>query len=560
MSGVKSSGGARATSDDRGRGHVDNDSAISAGEVMEVSADKIALIEISPSREQKRLAVAVTIALFAAALVIIPNGSTPFARIDAFVPMADAILLVLDLVAATLLMAQASVIQSRALIALGSSYVFTAVMIVAHALTFPGAFSPRGLLGGGLNTTVWIVFFWTAGLPLGVLAYAILRRMDATAPTGLRSPSQAISLAICASGALAIALCAFASLAQGLLPSLMRNRLQWNLGPVLVAYGLIAMLLAAAMLMVWRLKRSLLDIWLLVALVALLAQMVVDVAAEGRFTLAWYFSRLMGLLEHLLVVLVLLAETSRMYTRSALSLIALKRERESRMTSMYAVASAMAHEVRQPLTGMALHARAAIERLGKPRPNREAIAKTLIAIVEDSHRASDVVVSIRDVLAHETGDRTEFDLNDLVRETVSRMERQLAAQNISVTLALTEPLPLIRANRVQMQEVLVNLITNSIDSLRHIRRRHRRNITIRSSSSGYEKVLLEVTDSGPGPKADQITRMFEPFFTTKEKGTGLGLALCRSIVEAHEGLLWATTEKDAGIAFHLQLPNSMTVQ
>jgi signal transduction histidine kinase len=521
-----------------------------------VSHDKIALIEIPPSRQQIRLALTAAIVLCAATLLIVPYGARPLARTTAFVPMADAILLVGDLVAATLLFAQASVLASRALIALASGFVFTAVIVAAHALTFPGSFTATGLLGAGPDTTVWIVFLWTAGFPLAVCAYALLKRMDAKASKRVRQPFRAIKLAICATVTLAVALCAFATFDQRQLPPLMINNVNWDLGPVLATYGVIAVLIAVAMVMVWRQERSVLDMWLLVALFSLLLQMVLNVAAVGRFTLAWYFSRGVGLFEHLLVVLVLLAETSRMYTQSALSLIALKRERESRLMSMYAVATAMAHEVRQPLTGVALQAAAAIARLDKRRPDRAAIAKTLTAIVEDSHRASEVIASIRDVFAHQSGQRTELDLNELVRETLSLMQRELSAQKISLNLALHEPPPFIFVDRVQLQEVLVNLVTNAIESLGQIQVRQRK-MLIQSSLPDHENVLLEISDSGLGIEAEQMARMFEAFFTTKKHGTGMGLALCRSIVEAHGGRLWATPREDSGITLHLQLPNSV---
>ena len=146
---------------------------------------------------------------------------------------------------------------------------------------------------------------------------------------------------------------------------------------------------------------------------------------------------------------------------------------------------------------------------------------------------------------------TEFSLNELVRETAALMDRELAGGKVSVQLALDETLPPVRADRVQMQRVLVNLMTNAIESLGAIRRRGRR-IAIRSAALDGA-VLLEVSDNGTGITPEEMPHIFDAFFTTKATGTGLGLSLCRTIVEEHGGRLWASQEPN-GATFHLQLP------
>ena len=133
------------------------------------------------------------------------------------------------------------------------------------------------------------------------------------------------------------------------------------------------------------------------------------------------------------------------------------------------------------------------------------------------------------------------------------LHRELAAHRISLQLALYEALPSIVANRVQIQRVLVNLLTNAIESLGETKWRPRR-ITIRSALLDGQNVLLEVSDSGDGIAPEKLARIFEPFFTTKSTGTGLGLALCRAIVEEHGGRLWASPGDDHGATFHVQMP------
>ena len=153
------------------------------------------------------------------------------------------------------------------------------------------------------------------------------------------------------------------------------------------------------------------------------------------------------------------------------------------------------------------------------------------------------------------GAATEFSLNDLVRETASLLDRELAGAKVSLELALDETLPPILADRVQIQRVLVNLFTNAIESLGATRGRPRR-IAIRSMPMDGQDVLLEVSDTGTGIAPEEMEHIFDPFFTTKATGTGLGLSLCRTIVEEHGGRLWASRGEEHGATFHLQLPRS----
>ena len=155
--------------------------------------------------------------------------------------------------------------------------------------------------------------------------------------------------------------------------------------------------------------------------------------------------------------------------------------------------------------------------------------------------------------------KPEFSLNGLVRETASALHRELAGEKVSLHLSLDEALPPILADRVQIERVLVNLFTNAIESLAATRGRSRR-LAIRTVLLDDQDVLLEVSDNGVGIAPEEMPHIFDAFFTTKPTGTGMGLSLCRTIVEEHGGRLWASPGEKHGATFHVQLRAMVSAQ
>ena len=520
-----------------------------------MSQDQLGLFDTPPSRKQIRISIAIIGLLFAVFILSLLVNDIRLGQVDAFIPMIDATTALTDLIIATLLYVQASVYRSRALSVLASGYVFTALILIPHALTFPGAFAPDGLLGAGTSTTAWIYMFWRASLPIGVILYVLVKRADSSAQPGLQRQSARIAVGVLAAIALAAAATALSTIGHDWLPALYLNRFDANYSNVIrSSYVLITLFIVAMAMLLWQ-RRSVLDMWLLVVLSAWLFQTMLLQVLRGRFTISWYSAVVVVLLSHLFLMLALIAESSRLYARLASSVAARNREREARLMSMDTVTAAISHEVGQPLSAVTTNARAGLNWLMREQPDVDKAIESLIAVGDAGHRTFDVIKSIRAMFAKGASPATEFSLNALVRETASLLDRELAGEKVSLHFALDEALPPVMADRVQIQRVLVNLFTNAIESLGETQGRPRR-IAIRSAALNGQDVLLEISDTGIGIAPGEMARIFDAFFTTKATGTGLGLSLCRAIVEEHGGRLWASPGEKHGAIFHLQLRRS----
>ena len=518
-----------------------------------LSHEHLGLFDTPPGRRESTFALAIVGVLFVVFVAVLPVCNLRLGEVDAFVPSISAAIFVGELIVAKLLYAQAAVFRSRALTVLASGYVVTGLLVIPYALTFPGAFAPHGLLHAGLNTSAWLMIFRRWGIPISVVLYVWLRDADA-APGAERSPPRVLA-GVAAAAALAAALTLLTTAGRDLLPPVFSNRTDVISSSLILANLAMIAPVAVALAVLLRRRQSVLDTWLLVSLATMLVQTLLNLPLQARFTLGFYVLFLAMLVSHLVVLLALLAESNRLYVRLALSAAAQSRERDARMMSMDAVAAAIAHEVGPPLTAASLSATAGLNWLTRPRPEPEKAIKSFGDTIDSMRRAFDVLKSIRATFSREKAPLSEFDLNELVRESALLLDREMAAQKVSLRLTLDEALPPILANRVQIQRVLVNLLTNAIESVAATERRGRR-IAICSAATDGQTLRVEVTDSGQGIAPEAMPRIFEPFFTTKSSGTGMGLSLSRSIVEGHGGQLWASPAEQGGAIFHLELRRS----
>jgi signal transduction histidine kinase len=253
------------------------------------------------------------------------------------------------------------------------------------------------------------------------------------------------------------------------------------------------------------------------------------------------------------VLIALLVETSRLYMQAALSAISDEHQREGRLMSLDAAASAIAHEVKQPITAMVTNASAALIRVEKDPPDLPKVANALRLIIADGHRAADTIAEVRALFGNREPTEVPVDLNQLVRETLELRAVELASRGILTTHDLAEDLPELPVRPQQMRQVLVNLLNNAIEALDE-RPAGPRRIVVGSASTEGGGVAIDIGDSGRGIAAGQTERIFDAFFTTKTYGTGMGLPLCRSIVEGHGGKLSVTSIEGKGTTFHIELP------
>jgi PAS domain S-box-containing protein len=224
----------------------------------------------------------------------------------------------------------------------------------------------------------------------------------------------------------------------------------------------------------------------------------------------------------------------------------------NRITTMGQLTATIAHEVKQPTASAAINAGAALRFLGAQPPNLEKVREALRAIIEDSSRAGDVIDRIRAFIRKVPPRQDRFDINEVIREVIVLTRAEAAKIGVSMQTQLADRLPLIEGDRVQLQQVMLNLIINAIEAMSGVAEAPRE-LLVSTEQVELGRVLVAVRDTGPGLDPANLERLFEAFYTTKPTGMGMGLAICRSIIEAHEGKLWACANESRGAVFQFIL-------
>jgi two-component system sensor kinase FixL len=228
----------------------------------------------------------------------------------------------------------------------------------------------------------------------------------------------------------------------------------------------------------------------------------------------------------------------------------LRLERLSRMGELTA---SLAHELNQPLTSILANARAAFRFIQSDRVDVGELKEILEDIANDDKRAGDIIRSLRSMVKQEEGEREPTFINDVLQEVVSLFHSEAIIRNLTVEMDLGDSLPPVHMSKVQIQQVLVNLLMNAAESMEGEASGNRR-IVVQSRAVDHDAVKVGVRDFGPGVEEKEFDKIFEPFFSTKRSGLGMGLSLSRSIIEAHGGHIWVENNPDQGATFYFDLP------
>jgi C4-dicarboxylate-specific signal transduction histidine kinase len=225
----------------------------------------------------------------------------------------------------------------------------------------------------------------------------------------------------------------------------------------------------------------------------------------------------------------------------------------SRVANLGVMGASIAHEVSQPLSAIAANGEAGLRWLAREVPQTEQAITSMRGIISDAKRASEIVGRVREFARKPEPELTPLDIHEIIEEAVALMRREIVGHQVTLDLQLAPGLPAIRGDRIQLQQVIINLLTNAVQAMATIADRPRL-VTVRTQEHQPHDVQVAIQDAGIGMAPELLGRLFSPFYTTKPRGMGLGLSICRSIVEAHGGRISACRNTGPGMTFTFSLP------
>ena len=225
----------------------------------------------------------------------------------------------------------------------------------------------------------------------------------------------------------------------------------------------------------------------------------------------------------------------------------------ARVTTLSTLTASIAHEVNQPLSGIITNAGTCLRMLDADPPNVEGARETARRTIRDGHRASEVVTRLRALFSKRELTLELLDLNEAIREVIALSRSDLQRNRVALQSHLTDGLPNVTGDRIQLQQVILNLLRNALDAMVEVQDRPRQ-LVIRTEREGGDRVRVSVQDAGVGIDAQSVNKLFDAFYTTKTDGMGIGLSISRSIVERHHGRLWAEPNDGPGATFLLSIP------
>jgi signal transduction histidine kinase len=511
--------------------------------------------DLPPTGRERRTALVVAATLLVGFAAVAPFAGTPLAELNAFFPSLDAIALVTSLITSVLLFAQLSVFFSSSLLVLASGYLFAALILIPHALTFSGAFTTDGLLHANIQTGSWLFIFWHVGFAIAVCYYAAFK-IERPATIIAATPIRAT--VVRSAAILSIVVCGLTWLATAgvtLLPSVILD--DTHISPF-VHYPIgaaIAIFMIALVVLALR-GRSVLDQWLMVVALASILELILSgFVPTVRFSLGFYAGRMFSLATSSIVLIAMLGEITRLYVRQARAHAMLRREQDNKLMNLEAIASSISHEIRQPVGAMVLNAESAVQFITREPPDIAEAVAAMNDVVRDGERTHQMLMSIRALFARSGGEQELIYLNESVLSALRVLFQELRDRRVTARVDIASGLPPVSGHRGQLQEVFVNLFQNAMEAMEG-NRSDQRILTVRIRREEGGAVIAEVEDSGPGISREDRDRIFDAFVTTKPDGMGLGLAICRMIIERHGGQLSVWPAHPRGTMFRVVLPEA----
>jgi len=507
------------------------------------------------SRSQRRLAFTVLL------LLLIGFGATlPFAWIEGppvptLIAILHTILAINDLITAVLLFGQYALVRSRDLNILAGGYLFTALISVPYLMSFPGVIPGPALIYGD-RSAPWLYIAWHAGLSLAIIVYAILPVRPGEDDKSSRIRNAVAGVALAGAGAVAVIAC-FAIFEPDWLPIIGTGR-QYS-PAALASIDSVSVLSALALVLLARRRPyKILDLWLMVVMFAWLCSVTLGATiGTVRYDIGFDVSRIFAMLASTFVLIVLLSQIGTLFEQ-AIS------ERERRLNEMEAVlvhmsrvselgqnVSALIHEVSQPLTAINNYAAASILLMKSSQPAR--LMPILQQLAEQAERAADIVRHLREFIARQKSERRAVAIPGLLRDAIRLALAGSSEHPPVIEMRFSSVAPSAVVDRVQIEQVIFNLVRNAIEAMTDDPRRL---LTIGTKLTRDNMVEISIGDTGPGLPAEIRTKLFEPFVTTKAGGLGVGLSICRVIIEAHGGQLQAEDNTGGGTVFRFTLPLS----
>jgi C4-dicarboxylate-specific signal transduction histidine kinase len=314
-----------------------------------------------------------------------------------------------------------------------------------------------------------------------------------------------------------------------------------------------------ALIVLWTRWRSVLDLWLMVVMCAYTIEMSLSYfPVPTRYSFGWYAGRAFGLVSSSLVLWVLLYEITTLYAvtaivrvqraKASLRTVQAELARVSRVTTLGQLAASIAHEITPPIASSRNNASAALNFLDRQPPDLSEVKEALQSVVADADRAGDIIGRIHDHIKKVPHRKDRFDLDEAINEVIVLARSTITENGVSVQIRLAEGLLPVYGDRTQLRQVVLNLILNALEAISSVEA-GARELLISTKQSETNGIVAAVGDSGPGIDPENFERVFEAFYTTKSSGLGIGLSICRSIIEAHGGRLWADANEPRGAVF-----------